>query len=211
MVVALDDHHSFEPESVSGTLFEAASSADPSSEGVALVNLGTTPVSGWPASNPKTVRSRVGTFDLAGNFSGGREPTTIDLLPIPDNSAVTAPGLCGSGSRARNNARRHVLHRGVPPQHAFSNRHGGQRPIHERSAVPQTGTSCALVAIPCCFACSSRSCFSQAVSRPMCRQPPWYRFIRRRMTCQAGPSSGPSFPVSGSMRTRLGRPATRWC
>lgn len=98
MVVALDDHDSFDPDSLSGTLFEAASPTYEGSEGLAQVDYGTTPVSGWPASNPKIVRSRVGTFDLAGNFSGWSEPTTIALPSTSDDCAVTAPGLGGAGS-----------------------------------------------------------------------------------------------------------------
>lgn len=105
----LDGYQHFDTERLSGTLFDAVTHASHSYESKdeqwmgdgALLSYGTEFVAGWPESNPKSVKTRVGTFDLAGNFSGWSEPLAVELPSRPGEGGGCALTASRRGASVR--------------------------------------------------------------------------------------------------------------
>ena len=91
MVMALDGIDDFDAERRTGTLFNAASHSLP--DEVPIIRFGQAPNAGWPESNPKSVLPRVGTFDLAGNFSGWRKGDAVDRPKRTSGCSMVASGM----------------------------------------------------------------------------------------------------------------------
>lgn len=97
VVGVFDEYDTFDADTLMGTLSAVGSDVDRGDQGKMELWLGPAPVASWPRSDPKTAVLRVGMFDLAGNFSGWSEPTTIDPPPIPDGCSIGRVGQTGAG------------------------------------------------------------------------------------------------------------------